>query len=246
MASNTAAAKKSTTPSWIWMVNGLLVGVIACYLIMVNRSSSDEVAGAATDEKVEPQPIKNGSITHQTAEDLAKEAGDDEPESDTGAKNVATADKGVESKSASSAKTKASAKAASAESGDELYDFYRMPPESNTEVDAPEQKSSAAKTSSKPAAANKTDSATIKTATAKPSTPMGQGRYIIQAGAFAKDEQAQRRRAALVSLGYGAEVMHDEKVYRVRINNVASRDAALVALDKLKANNIDAFVVASP
>ena len=40
--------------------------------------------------------------------------------------------------------------------------------------------------------------------------------------------------------------MHDEKVYRVRINNVASRDAALLALDKLKANNIDAFVVASP
>lgn len=102
-----------------------------------------------------------------------------------------------------------------------------------------------------PASAPARDPAAILAAreasTVKP-TPAGDPfNYFVQAGAFARPEDAEQQRARLAMMGYEAKVSEREQsgrtVYRVRIGPFAAKDAADGAKDKLGAAGVESALV---
>jgi cell division protein FtsN len=83
--------------------------------------------------------------------------------------------------------------------------------------------------------------------TVKPTPAADPFNYFVQAGAFAKPEDAEQQRARLAMMGYEAKVTEREQsgrtVYRVRIGPFPAKDAADGAKDKLAAAGVDSALV---
>lgn len=102
-----------------------------------------------------------------------------------------------------------------------------------------------------PAASAARDPAAIlaarETAAVKPTPAADPFNYFVQAGAFAKPEDAEQQRARLAMMGYEAKVTEREQsgrtVYRVRIGPFPAKDAADGAKDKLAAAGVDSALV---
>lgn len=81
----------------------------------------------------------------------------------------------------------------------------------------------------------------------KPTPAADPFNYFVQAGAFAKPEDAEQQRARLAMMGYEAKVTEREQsgrtVYRVRIGPFPAKDAADGAKDKLAAAGVDSALV---
>lgn len=86
-----------------------------------------------------------------------------------------------------------------------------------------------------------------ESATVKPTPAADPFNYFVQAGAFAKPEDAEQQRARLAMMGYEAKVTEREQsgrtVYRVRIGPFPAKDAADGAKDKLAAAGVDSALV---
>ncbi len=86
-----------------------------------------------------------------------------------------------------------------------------------------------------------------ETSTAKPTPAADPFNYFVQAGAFAKPEDAEQQRARLAMMGYEAKVTEREQsgrtVYRVRIGPFPAKDAADGAKDKLAAAGVESALV---
>ena len=69
----------------------------------------------------------------------------------------------------------------------------------------------------------------------------------MQAGAFARPEDAEQQRARLAMMGYEAKVSEREQsgrtVYRVRIGPFPAKDGADGAKDKLAAAGVESALV---
>jgi len=83
--------------------------------------------------------------------------------------------------------------------------------------------------------------------TPKPTPAADPFNYFVQAGAFARPEDAEQQRARLAMLGYEAKVTEREQsgrtVYRVRIGPFPAKDSADGAKEKLSAAGVDAALV---
>ncbi|MFT3954005.1 MAG: SPOR domain-containing protein [Piscinibacter sp.] len=83
--------------------------------------------------------------------------------------------------------------------------------------------------------------------TVKPTPAADPFNYFVQAGAFAKPEDAEQQRAKLAIMGYEAKVTEREQsgrtVYRVRIGPFPAKDAADGAKDKLAAGGVESALV---
>lgn len=81
----------------------------------------------------------------------------------------------------------------------------------------------------------------------KPTPAADPFNYFVQAGAFARQEDADQQRARLAMMGYEARVSEREQsgrtVYRVRIGPFPAKDAADGAKEKLAAAGVDAALV---
>lgn len=81
----------------------------------------------------------------------------------------------------------------------------------------------------------------------KPTPAADPFNYFVQAGAFAKPEDAEQQRARLAMMGYEAKVTEREQsgrtIYRVRIGPFPAKDAADGAKDKLAAAGVDSALV---
>jgi len=86
-----------------------------------------------------------------------------------------------------------------------------------------------------------------ETSTVKPTPAADPFNYFVQAGAFAKPEDAEQQRARLAMMGYEAKVTEREQsgrtVYRVRIGPFPAKDAADGAKDKLAAAGVESALV---
>ena len=84
-------------------------------------------------------------------------------------------------------------------------------------------------------------------ATVKPTPAADPFNYFVQAGAFAKPEDAEQQRARLAMMGYEAKVTEREQsgrtVYRVRIGPFPAKDSADGAKDKLAAAGVESALV---
>lgn len=71
--------------------------------------------------------------------------------------------------------------------------------------------------------------------------------FYVQAGAFSRSEEAERQRASLAMLGFGARITEREQagrtIYRVRLGPYARRAEADTARQSLDGNGIQAAVV---
>lgn len=102
-----------------------------------------------------------------------------------------------------------------------------------------------------PAASAARDPAAIlaarETAAVKPTPAADPFNYFVQAGAFAKPEDAEQQRARLAMMGYEAKVTEREQsgrtVYRVRIGPFPAKDVADGAKDKLAAAGVESALV---
>ncbi len=83
--------------------------------------------------------------------------------------------------------------------------------------------------------------------TVKPTPAADPFNYFVQAGAFAKPEDAEQQRARLAMMGYEAKVTEREQsgrtVYRVRIGPFPAKDGADGAKDKLAAAGVESALV---
>lgn len=74
--------------------------------------------------------------------------------------------------------------------------------------------------------------------------------YFVQAGAFSRSDDAERQRASLAMLGFGAKVSEREQagrtIYRVRLGPFAKKADADAAREALDGNGIQAAVVHAP
>lgn len=81
----------------------------------------------------------------------------------------------------------------------------------------------------------------------KPTAAADPFNYFVQAGAFARPEDAEQQRAKLAIMGYEAKVTEREQsgrtVYRVRIGPFPAKDAADGAKDKLASAGVDSALV---
>lgn len=86
-----------------------------------------------------------------------------------------------------------------------------------------------------------------ETSTVKPTPAADPFNYFVQAGAFAKPEDAEQQRARLAMMGYEAKVTEREQsgrtVYRVRIGPFPAKDVADGAKDKLAAAGVESALV---
>jgi len=83
--------------------------------------------------------------------------------------------------------------------------------------------------------------------TVKPTPAADPFAYFVQAGAFAKPEDAEQQRARLAMMGYEAKVSEREQsgrtVYRVRIGPFPRKDDADGAKDKLASVGVESALV---
>lgn len=83
--------------------------------------------------------------------------------------------------------------------------------------------------------------------TVKPTPAADPFNYFVQAGAFARPEDAEQQRARLAMMGYEAKVTEREQsgrtVYRVRIGPFPAKDGADGAKDKLAAAGVESALV---
>lgn len=83
--------------------------------------------------------------------------------------------------------------------------------------------------------------------TVKPTPAADPFNYFVQAGAFAKPEDAEQQRAKLAIMGYEAKVTEREQsgrtVYRVRIGPFPAKDAADGAKEKLASAGVESALV---
>jgi len=84
--------------------------------------------------------------------------------------------------------------------------------------------------------------------TARSAAPGGEPfNYFVQAGAFARAEDAEQQRARLAMLGFTARVSEREQagrtVYRVRLGPYVTKDEADSAQNRLQGSGIDANLV---
>ena len=84
--------------------------------------------------------------------------------------------------------------------------------------------------------------------TARSSKPEGGAfTYFVQAGAFARAEDAEQQRARLAMMGFGARVTEREQagrtVYRVRLGPFERKDEADAAQEKLAAASVESALV---
>ncbi|HNK20317.1 MAG TPA: SPOR domain-containing protein, partial [Piscinibacter sp.] len=83
--------------------------------------------------------------------------------------------------------------------------------------------------------------------TVKPTPAADPFNYFVQAGAFARPEDAEQQRARLAMMGYEAKVSEREQsgrtVYRVRIGPFPAKDGADGAKDKLAAAGVESALV---
>lgn len=84
-------------------------------------------------------------------------------------------------------------------------------------------------------------------AAVKPTPAADPFNYFVQAGAFARPEDAEQQRAKLAIMGYEAKVTEREQsgrtVYRVRIGPFQAKDAADGAKEKLASAGVDSALV---
>lgn len=84
-------------------------------------------------------------------------------------------------------------------------------------------------------------------AAVKPTPAADPFNYFVQAGAFARPEDAEQQRARLAMMGYEAKVTEREQsgrtVYRVRIGPFPAKDGADGAKDKLAAAGVESALV---
>ena len=80
-----------------------------------------------------------------------------------------------------------------------------------------------------------------------PMPPTTAPERAVQAGAFARPEDAEQQRARLAMMGYEAKVSEREQsgrtVYRVRIGPFPAKDSADGAKDKLAAAGVESALV---
>lgn len=108
--------------------------------------------------------------------------------------------------------------------------------------------SGAATPSGAPAAAAKPATSAQTTAAANAARPGADPFvYFVQAGAFARSEEAEQQRARLALAGYGAKITEREQsgrtVYRVRLGPYPGRDDAESAQLKLSEGAIESQIV---
>lgn len=81
----------------------------------------------------------------------------------------------------------------------------------------------------------------------KPTAAADPFNYFVQAGAFARPEDAEQQRAKLAMMGYEAKVTEREQsgrtVYRVRIGPFPAKDTAEGAKDKLAGAGVESALV---
>ncbi|MFT3663664.1 SPOR domain-containing protein [Piscinibacter sp.] len=86
-----------------------------------------------------------------------------------------------------------------------------------------------------------------ETSVVKPTPAADPFNYFVQAGAFARPEDAEQQRARLAMMGYEAKVSEREQsgrtVYRVRVGPFIVKDAADGAKDKLAAAGVESVLV---
>lgn len=74
--------------------------------------------------------------------------------------------------------------------------------------------------------------------------------YYVQAGAFSRSDDAERQRASLAMLGFGARVTEREQagrtIYRVRLGPFTRKTEADAARQSLDGQGIQAAVVYVP
>ncbi len=97
-------------------------------------------------------------------------------------------------------------------------------------------------------AAPRTSPAPAAPTAVAPAAPEAAGlEYYVQAGAFSRADDAERQRASLAMLGYGAKVSEREQagrtIYRVRLGPFTRRAEADSARESLDGNGIQAAVV---
>jgi cell division protein FtsN len=136
------------------------------------------------------------------------------------------------------------------------FDFYKLLPEN-----APNKRASTQTTPlptispSAPPSAFDTDTTSItgvpiETRAATPNSPMP-GSYLLQAGAFRTETDADRIRATIILLGLPARVEpiknnKGELFYRVYVGSFTTAEAMKNAQTTLGKNNINAVVIKSP
>ena len=71
--------------------------------------------------------------------------------------------------------------------------------------------------------------------------------YFVQAGAFARSEEAEQQRAKLAMMGFGARVSEREQngrtVHRVRLGPFERKEDADAAQQRLQAANVESALV---
>ena len=101
---------------------------------------------------------------------------------------------------------------------------------------------------SAPAVAAAASAAVVKPASPASTKPgVDPFTYLVQAGAYARTEEAEQQRAKLAMLGYEARLTEREQagrtMYRVRIGPFDKKTDAEAAREKLSAAGVDAAVV---
>jgi len=87
--------------------------------------------------------------------------------------------------------------------------------------------------------------ATAKSPT-KPSTVSRPSSYSVQVAAYSRKAEADKLTSSLVKRGYQARVDGDVAPFRVRIGRYATTKDAEDALRRIKAKQMDGFVVKAP
>ncbi|ROO27001.1 SPOR domain-containing protein [Salinisphaera orenii] len=130
------------------------------------------------------------------------------------------------------------------------FSFYKMLP--NYEVVIPEEEYPEEEPDTAASAAQDTPAGEPPPPpdSTQPTTPRVEepGNYVIQAGSFSRDADADRRKAELALLGVPANVVSvdlssGKTVYRVQSNTIRSSDKLNELLKRLRENRIDTLVM---
>ncbi|RJS92875.1 SPOR domain-containing protein [Salinisphaera sp. Q1T1-3] len=223
------------TPAWVWGLCGFFLAIVLAsgYYIFARP--------AATPSHTEQRDIALPAEASDT-----NESGDDKPSADTpasGDDDGATA----QSKNAPEEKPR--------------FSFYKMLPNYHVDVSGSDDRASAREAASAEHTPHEADTpdnapqAEPDAASAPSPTPPKRSnsqsasgvRYVIQAGAFSTEADADRRKAQLALLGVSAEIVDintasGKTVYRVQSDPVGSPGQAQSLAQRLKSHGIETMV----
>lgn len=125
------------------------------------------------------------------------------------------------------------------------FSFYEMLPSYQVKIPASKKKRKPVVDNSAPHEVDPAQSTQIPTQP-EDTEPEPQGRFILQAGAFSHQKDADRRKAKLTLLGVTAEIVKatsadGKTIYRVQSQLIDSRDKAEKMSQRLSSHGIETF-----